>query len=747
MRSSLRTSTAVLASLSLVMGQLPVAAIAQSFEPGQCAEGEDDAACLERVMQEAAAAEEVAQRAAEQVAIEEAAAQEAAQLAEADAARLADEAAAAEEAARIAAEQDAAAQAAAEQAAQAAAEAAATEEAARIAAEDAERLAAEAAQEAARVAAEQAAADAAAQAVAEQAAQAAAEAAAAEQAAGIAAQSAAAEDAARLAAEQAVAAEAEAAQAARLAAELEAAAAAITMIEEPTEPSPTPTEPAPAPTAEAATDTAPDAPISDADALAAALAAAEQAESDDAAADAPADGTQDPVADAPADAAAPVSTTETATAPGPDAPISDADALAAALAAAAAGEAVLLDPEESSSPEDQAALATAQAAAEAAELTAAEPVDPIAEAEAEIAAEQSAAEEVQQSLALMSEAEPTTPPVTEIITEETARQPDEDFGQLLTATTDTVQTTRSDNRDRTGLTGTQGLIVGGLAAIAIGAIISGNRKVVNRADDRLVVLRPDGNYQVIRDDDTLLRRPGNAVVTEGFADGSSRSVITQPDGTQVITVRDRDLRILQRTAIAPDGRRTVLIDDTIMQRPVIVSQLPPVRPGAALVSQGSALDTAALALALRSQSPVERNFSLGQVRSIRAVRDLAPALNLESVTFASGSAAITPDQATQLLALGRYMSDTIARNPREMFLIEGHTDATGSASFNLGLSDRRAETVALSLSEYFGVPAQNMVIQGYGEEFLLVPTLANERSNRRVAVRRITDLLRVAAAN
>jgi hypothetical protein len=35
-------------------------------------------------------------------------------------------------------------------------------------------------------------------------------------------------------------------------------------------------------------------------------------------------------------------------------------------------------------------------------------------------------------------------------------------------------------------------------------------------------------------------------------------------------------------------------------------------------------------------------------------------VNLESVTFETGSAAITADQASQLLALGRYMSNAIA---------------------------------------------------------------------------------------
>ena len=76
-----------------------------------------------------------------------------------------------------------------------------------------------------------------------------------------------------------------------------------------------------------------------------------------------------------------------------------------------------------------------------------------------------------------------------------------------------------------------------------------------------------------------------------------------------------------------------------------------------------------------------------------------------------------------------------------MFLIEGHTDAVGSDEDNLSLSDRRAESVATVLSEQFDVPPENLVTQGYGEEFLKVPTEAAERLNRRVAVRRITPLM------
>ena len=45
------------------------------------------------------------------------------------------------------------------------------------------------------------------------------------------------------------------------------------------------------------------------------------------------------------------------------------------------------------------------------------------------------------------------------------------------------------------------------------------------------------------------------------------------------------------------------------------------------------------------------------------------------------------------------------------------------------------------LSEEFQVPFENLVTQGYGEEYLKVQTERPERLNRRVAVRRITPLL------
>jgi outer membrane protein OmpA-like peptidoglycan-associated protein len=88
------------------------------------------------------------------------------------------------------------------------------------------------------------------------------------------------------------------------------------------------------------------------------------------------------------------------------------------------------------------------------------------------------------------------------------------------------------------------------------------------------------------------------------------------------------------------------------------------------------------------------------------------------------------------------MLSAIDTDPAQMFLIEGHTDTVGDASYNLALSDRRAESFALALTEYFDVPPSNMIVQGYGEADLRIKQTGDIRGNRRGAVRNITPLLR-----
>jgi outer membrane protein OmpA-like peptidoglycan-associated protein len=335
----------------------------------------------------------------------------------------------------------------------------------------------------------------------------------------------------------------------------------------------------------------------------------------------------------------------------------------------------------------------------------------------------------------------------ETVTSETARSSSEDFatrvneaplGTSPAAASTTATGAPAPAVRKKGLSDFEKIALAGLGALAVGTILSNNRRVEQNSGDRVVLLRDDGSYQVIKDDNALLRQPGSTVRTERFNDGSTRSIVTREDGTQIVTIRDADYRVLRRVHVDRNGRQTLLIDDTVAYEPVVISKLPqPARQ----VELAPSASEAELRAALAREAKIGRRFSLAQVRDIFEVRSLVPVIDLNSITFETGSAAIRPDQAKALATLGRTIQSFIKDNPREMFLIEGHTDAVGNAAYNLALSDRRAESVALALTEYFGVPPENMVVQGYGERFLKVPTEAAERQNRRASVRRITDLL------
>ena len=577
-----------------------------------------------------------------------------------------------------------------------------------------------------------------------------------------------AEAAAAAEAEAAAAAEAEAAAAAEaeaaVAAEVEAAAAAeadaAVAAEE---------DAAAAAEAEAAAVAEAEAAAAAAEAEAASAAEAEAAAAAEAEAEAAAvaeaatAAEAEAAAAAEAEAAAAVAETEaTATA--------EADAAAEAAAIAAAQEELILDP---------AGVMVDPSAGLAAEVVEIDPnavpveVPVVTEAEVETLGELLATPDVldptalgaaatlvpdagQEAEAGTSSAEPPSDPlpladlptspdaVTSVITvlgEEDTRSSSEEFAAAPVAVAPGKKDRLSD-LEKVGLFA--------LGALAIGAIIKGandreDRQVVSNTGDRVVVLNPDGSYSVYKDDDTVLRRPGSTVRTETFSDGSTRTIVERADGTQVVTIRDATGRVLRRATYDAMGREIVVIDDLEREVPVVISELPEPRPSRTQISAKDEDARLKARLAAIEASRSGRTFSLRQVREIPQVRALAATIDAGNVTFDSGSAAIRASEADELADLGALMQDLLAENPAEMFLIEGHTDAVGRAAMNLALSDRRAESVALALSEYFEIPPENMVIQGYGEAELLIDTEANERRNRRVAVRVITPLLHASA--
>ncbi len=281
----------------------------------------------------------------------------------------------------------------------------------------------------------------------------------------------------------------------------------------------------------------------------------------------------------------------------------------------------------------------------------------------------------------------------------------------------------------------------GLGAATVGAVLNNGGRVVENTGDRVVVER-EGTLRVLKDDDELLRRPGATVSQQTYDDGSTLTVVDREDGSRVTTIRAASGQVLRRTRTLPDGTEVTLFDDTGEVAPVDVAELRNYE-----ARSFAAQDTGDLraALAGAGASGLDRSFSLQQIREIRAVRDLMPQVDLAAVEFDTGSAVIRPSEAEDLRDIGEALASLISENPDEVFLVEGHTDAVGSAASNLALSDRRAESVALALTEYFDVPPESMIAQGYGESNLKVQTSEAARENRRATVRRITPLLQGAA--
>ncbi len=277
--------------------------------------------------------------------------------------------------------------------------------------------------------------------------------------------------------------------------------------------------------------------------------------------------------------------------------------------------------------------------------------------------------------------------------------------------------------------------------------IRGDRTITIDGGTR--TLRRDGDRIVIRGYDFDRLRHGRDgrgdTRVERLPNGHTRTVVFYPDGTQIVTVTGTRGEIVHRYRRDRGGREIVLIRE-VRRPPVAQLNLGPLRltiPREQYIvdARHASRQDIRAALIAPPVEPVERVYTLEEVRQFDRIRDKMRRIDVTSITFETDSALIEPSQARALEELASVIADMIQRNPSEVFLIEGHTDLVGDDVHNLALSDRRAEAVAVALTDYFNVPPENLVTQGYGEQYPKIPTEISERENRRVAVRRITPLV------
>ena len=116
------------------------------------------------------------------------------------------------------------------------------------------------------------------------------------------------------------------------------------------------------------------------------------------------------------------------------------------------------------------------------------------------------------------------------------------------------------------------------------------------------------------------------------------------------------------------------------------------------------------------------------IPAVEAQEDLDALVKLKNIEFDSNKATLTEKGSATVDEVA-----TILRRTSAKVEIQGHTDDRGEEAANLGLSQRRADTVLQALTDR-GVPAEQLTAIGKGES---EPVVDNETTEGRARNRRI----------
>jgi outer membrane protein OmpA-like peptidoglycan-associated protein len=283
----------------------------------------------------------------------------------------------------------------------------------------------------------------------------------------------------------------------------------------------------------------------------------------------------------------------------------------------------------------------------------------------------------------------------------------------------------------------------------------GRRVIIEEPGDRTIIR--EGDRVIIRHDETerFRRTYRDADVRTERRGEEDVTIVRRPDGSEIVTIRDQDGNLIRRVRREAAGREVVLIEnrrgdrrsgrgstyieEEIVRLPPPVVRIP--REEYIVDVEGASQEDIVEAFTAPPVERIERAYTLDEVRQSQPLRERMRRVDLDTVNFDFGSWTLPDEQIGAMTGIAQAIQRTLSRNPNEIYLVEGHTDAVGGDDDNLTLSDRRAETVATALTQRFGIPAENLTTQGYGEQYLKVNSQAPERANRRVTIRRITPLL------
>ena len=196
---------------------------------------------------------------------------------------------------------------------------------------------------------------------------------------------------------------------------------------------------------------------------------------------------------------------------------------------------------------------------------------------------------------------------------------------------------------------------------------------------------------------------------------------------------------LRRTCIAgpdtPAAARPVIVSTsevTMKYLNLMLCSLALLASAGAVRAEDISLDEMVCAL---NPDQCSAPFGDRRVRGISATASVSGAVRPPgsfdiTLNFPYNSAALTADSRAKLDRVAKALTEPTTNNLE--IIVSGHTDASGSAEYNLLLSERRAQAVRQFLITERGIEPNRLVAKGYGKTQPLFPSDPYNDLNRRV---------------
>ncbi len=140
-----------------------------------------------------------------------------------------------------------------------------------------------------------------------------------------------------------------------------------------------------------------------------------------------------------------------------------------------------------------------------------------------------------------------------------------------------------------------------------------------------------------------------------------------------------------------------------------------------------------------------RSIQLTNTAGTEPAANAGPTAFAFLIQFAFDSAELLPTSRPYLDSVGKMLSlpETLDRS----IAVIGHADASGPASYNQKLSERRAGAVKDYLTAQFGIPAERLIVTGRGESSPLPDLDPYAERNRRVEFQAASDLSSISSTS